>query len=127
MTSHFMRERRHRRSTEVTQALRYQLEACREAGALEAVLIADDSGLCMAFAGPREVCDEVAAELPILAARGDGWEWTARLASAPVVVVRSLVVDAARMFVCGVGTRAQLAIVPLARSLRGLERILHAG
>ena len=124
MREHYPWNRRHRRSTEVTEALHHQLEACRQEGALEAMLVADEMGICMAYAGPREVCDEVAAELPMLAGQREGYEWTASVIDAPVLV-HSVMVDAMRLFVCAVGGRAHNSIVQLVTSLRGVERILH--
>ena len=59
-------ERRVKRADDVAKALQYQLDACRSAAHAPAMVISDEHGLCLAAAGPRETCDEVAAELPLI-------------------------------------------------------------
>src|SRR5438105_2035085 len=64
------KERRLRRTSEVSRALLYQLEACRASAGLEAVVVSDDAGLCLASAGEPATCEEVAARMPILGRAG---------------------------------------------------------
>lgn len=59
-------ERRHRRSDNTSEALRLQLEECRKAANLEAFVLSDEDGLCLAASGDETACGEVAARLPLL-------------------------------------------------------------
>lgn len=60
-------ERRHRRSGCLADALRLQLEACREDEGLAAIVVSDEIGFCVAHAGGDGSHEEVAARLPMLA------------------------------------------------------------
>ena len=60
-------ERRHRRSGCLADALRLQLEACREDEGLAAIVVSDDLGFCVAHSGGDGSHDELAAQLPMLA------------------------------------------------------------
>jgi hypothetical protein len=62
-----MFERRSRRTTCLADALRFQLDACREAGGLAAIVVSDDLGFCVAHSGGDDVHAELAARLPGLA------------------------------------------------------------
>jgi hypothetical protein len=60
-------ERRHRRSGCLADALRLQLEACREDEGLAAIVVSDELGFCVAHSGGDGNHDELAAQLPMLA------------------------------------------------------------
>jgi hypothetical protein len=60
-------ERRRRRSGCLADALRLQLEACREEEGLDAIVVSDELGFCVAHAGGGGRHDELAARLPMLA------------------------------------------------------------
>ena len=60
-------ERRHRRSGCLADALRLQLEACREDEGLAAIVVSDELGFCVAHSGGEGSHDELAARLPMLA------------------------------------------------------------
>src|SRR5436190_10577712 len=60
-------ERRHRRSGCLADALRLQLEACREDEGLAAIVVSDELGFCVAHSGGDGSQDELAAHLPMLA------------------------------------------------------------
>jgi hypothetical protein len=60
-------ERRHRRSGLLADALRLQLETCRENEGLAAIVVSDDLGFCVAHSGGDGSHDELAARLPLLA------------------------------------------------------------
>jgi len=60
-------ERRNRRSGRLADALRLQLETCREAEGLAAIVVSDELGFCVAHAGGDGKHDELAALLPMLA------------------------------------------------------------
>lgn len=67
-----MDDRRRRRSSDPLVALHYQLSSARARGDLDAIVVADPSGVVVAGAGSWPVCEELAAYAPLLA---DG-EWT---------------------------------------------------
>jgi hypothetical protein len=60
-------ERRHRRSGRLADALRLQLDACREEEGLAAIVVADELGFCVAHSGGDGSHEEIAARLPMLA------------------------------------------------------------
>jgi hypothetical protein len=60
-------ERRHRRSECLADALRLQLEACREDEGLATIVVSDELGFCVAHSGGDGNHDELAAQLPMLA------------------------------------------------------------
>ena len=60
-------ERRHRRSECLADALRLQLEACREDEGLAAIVVSDELGFCVAHSGGDDRYEELAARLPMLA------------------------------------------------------------
>ena len=60
--------RRKRRAYDcLADALRFQLEACREAEGLAAIVVSDQLGFCVAHSGGDGDHAELAARLPILA------------------------------------------------------------
>ena len=66
-------ERRRRRSGRLADALRLQLEKCREEEGLAAIVVSDDLGFCVAHSGGDGNHDELAARLPMLADPAQRW------------------------------------------------------
>jgi hypothetical protein len=62
----FIYERRVRRSSDRSTALRYQLERSRNEAGLEAIVLADRDGLPVGGAGDEAVCREMAAYAPLV-------------------------------------------------------------
>jgi len=60
-------ERRRKRSEDPLVALHYQLSNARKEGRLDAIVVADDSGIVVAGVGSWAVCEELAAYAPLLA------------------------------------------------------------
>lgn len=60
-------DRRQRRSADPLVALHYQLSSTRARGELDAIVVADPSGVVVAGAGSWPVCEELAAYAPLLA------------------------------------------------------------
>jgi hypothetical protein len=60
-------DRRRRRSADPLVALHYQLSETRSRGELDAIVVADPSGVVVAGAGSWPVCEELAAYAPLLA------------------------------------------------------------
>lgn len=120
-------ERRHRRSRNTTKALYYQLDACRADANLEAVVLSDEDGLCLASAGDRETCDEIAANLPFVGSKAPDFEgvlFSPR--KAWKVGVRRFEVLGTELYLCVAGGRGESRTTQLARSMGGIARILQA-
>jgi hypothetical protein len=64
-------ERRRDRTEETLAALTRLLEAARRRCGLEAVSVADPSGLLLAGAGPARLCEELAAWAPLVKRAAD--------------------------------------------------------
>ena len=120
-------ERRHRRATTATQALRFQLLACCEDGQIEAMVVADGDGLPLASSGDAYACDEVAARMVQVGARirafsgtllGDGHRWDVQMMKVDV--------EGSELLVCAVGGSAEAREQQIARGARGALRILAA-
>lgn len=118
-------ERRRRRADLVTQALRYQLEACCEDGRIHAMVVADGDGLPLAASGDAEACDEVAASMAQIAARthefsgtllGNGRQWEVQMTKVRV--------DYTDLLVCAVGGSPEQRQRQLTRGASGTLRIL---
>lgn len=60
-------ERRRQRSSDPLVALHYQLAHACDQGKLDAMVVADDSGVLVAGTGPWAICEELAAYAPLLA------------------------------------------------------------
>jgi hypothetical protein len=60
-------DRRRRRSADPLVALHYQLSETRSRGELDAIVVADTSGVVVAGAGSWPICEELAAYAPLLA------------------------------------------------------------
>ncbi len=65
-------DRRQKRSTDPLIALHYQLAHARTRGALDAIVVADASGVVVAGAGSWAACEELAAYAPLLLVRAAG-------------------------------------------------------
>ena len=129
-------ERRHRRSACLADALRLQLDACREDEGLAAIVVSDEHGFCVAHAGGDGKHDELAARLPMLADPehhrafddDDGGAQPQRAALA----VMTFSIDGARLHACVVkksdaGTKTtDGGAEALARVVSGFTRLLNA-
>ncbi|MBI2892375.1 MAG: hypothetical protein HYY06_02405 [Deltaproteobacteria bacterium] len=121
------KERRRRRTLDVALALRYQLDACRGTADMEALVVADEDGLCLAASGPAETCHEVAAVLPFLGGRRGDFRGTVLSARGGMrVLVRTVEFGASELYVCAVGGTEERRAGELERSVLGVSRILAA-
>ncbi len=120
-----MDDRRLRRSSDPLVALHYQLSSTRARGDLDAIVVADPSGVVVAGAGSWPVCEELAAYAPLLA---DG-EWAQM--SSPVssrvealrreVDVRAVAVGGQEVLLCTRQKRRVEAIEAIEASNRDLD------
>lgn len=120
-------ERRVRRASSASQALSYQLAACCEDGAIEAMVVADGDGLPLASSGDTFACDEVAARMVHVGARirefsgtllGVGNAWQVQMVKVDV--------DGTELLVCAVGGTAEARQRQIRRGADGALRILAA-
>ena len=118
-------ERRRRRSDDPQVALGYQLETCRQQGGLEAMVLADEDGFCIAASGDPDTCAEIAAQLGTLGRKTEeftgvllgperGWD----------VDMRRFGIHGSNLFMCAVGGAARAASDCVGRSIGGAVRIL---
>ena len=117
-----LEERRQRRSTDRYIALRYQLEHTRAKAALEALVLADDSGLLVASSGDEEVCSELGAVAPLMGKAPLGLPMPPLLRGADVGL-RRVEVHGVPLFLAAVGGNVARD-AHLAMSKSGVERIL---
>jgi hypothetical protein len=121
-----LEDRRRKRSVDPLVALHYQLAYARTNGRLEAIVVADASGVVVAGAGSWAACEELAAYAPLLARPRE--EQSNPVASRieslrNEVGVRTMLVDGQEVLVCARGGAARDA--SLAHAAEGVVRILQ--
>jgi hypothetical protein len=122
-------ERRSRRSSDPLVALHFQLAQSRNERGLEAIVVADDSGVVVAGAGGWAACEELAAYAPLLAQATwgvSGSEPSGRLAEIRARTnVRTICVDGQTVLLCASGGRPSSAeLAELGEVADGVARIL---
>jgi hypothetical protein len=119
-------DRRQKRSDDPLVALHYQLAHARIEGGLDAIVVADDSGVVVAGAGAWAVCEELAAYAPLLA-QGvwcePGLGQDSRIAELRTNVdVRPVDIAGQMVLLCARGGERALA---MSRAAEGVSRILN--
>jgi hypothetical protein len=125
-------ERRRKRSDDPLIAVHYQLAHARRAASLDAMVLADDSGVVVAGSGAWAMCEELAAYAPLLAQDLAGGHWTepgrddtTRVAELRAHVdVQSVEVEGQTVLLCARGGAARGAA--MAQAAQGIARILAA-
>jgi hypothetical protein len=129
-------ERRHRRSASLADALRLQLEACREDEGVTAIVVSDELGFCVAHAGGDGSHDELAARLPMLAdpvqrrALEEEEDWEGADTTRGSLAVTTFSIAGARLHACVVkapdaaAQKGPGAAEVLARVTSGFTRLL---
>ena len=121
-------DRRERRSDNITQALRYLLDACRSSGRLEAMALADRDGLLLAAAGDPAACEEVAARVAGIPVDVGSFRGTVigEAGAWPVHMRRLRMPQFGDMalYVCAVGGAPDDRTRAVTRAGAGIERIL---
>lgn len=116
-------ERRKRRSTDPLVALHYQLAQSKSRSRVDAIVLADTSGVVVAGAGSWVVCEELAAYAPLFSQTGD--ELPARVAGLRAECeVREMTAGGQPMLLCAMGkgsARTQAADLASAGIVRILE------
>jgi hypothetical protein len=123
----FLEDRRRKRSSDPLVALHYQLAYSRHAEGLEAIVVADDTGVVVAGAGAWAICEEMAAYAPLMA--HGVWTEPGAVAGSRVselrahVDVQPLDIQGQRVLLCARGGAMRPA--SMARAARGVTRILQ--
>ncbi len=120
-----LEERRRKRSRDPLIALHYQLAYARQDGRLEAIVVADASGVMVAGAGAWAICEELAAYAPLLASAEPNLH--AGVASRVEALrgqasVKRMRVDGQDVLLCARG--GSLRAVSLDHAATGVARIL---
>jgi hypothetical protein len=125
-------DRRLRRSSDPLVALHYQLSSARARGDLDAIVVADPSGVVVAGAGSWPVCEELAAYAPLLA-DGDWGSMSSQVSSRVETLrgevdVRSVAIGDHEVLLCVRQKRrnGEIAATQLEEAARGVSRILTA-
>jgi hypothetical protein len=121
-----LEERRRKRSPDPLIALHYQLAYARQDGRLDAIVVADPSGVMVAGAGSWATCEELAAYAPLLADSPDVMNATTASRVETLrrqVDVRRLRVDGQDVLVCARG--GLMRGVFLDQAAGGVARILR--
>jgi hypothetical protein len=119
------KERRRRRSADPLIALHYQLSSTRAKSELDAIVVADASGVVVAGAGSWPVCEELAAYAPLLA-EGD-WASMSDTVSSRVsslrkeAMVRLISIGGQEVLLCARQKRRTEALEPQEAVLRDLD------
>jgi hypothetical protein len=123
-------DRRRQRSQDPLVALHYQLARARQEGSLDAIVVAEESGVVVAGAGAWAVCEELAAYAPILAQRGwrePGLGRASRVFEIePQVDVRPVDIEGHTVLLCARGSTRSAAAQAMTKAAEGVARILAA-
>jgi hypothetical protein len=122
-------ERRQKRSQQLAQALQFQLDACREEGRLDTLLVSDDWGLCVAESPAGGRGAELAACLPPAARcglAGVATKLPGGLGQIQAMAFQRLTIGSSKLFVCAVGGQPEKRAASLVRVEAGFRRILTA-
>jgi hypothetical protein len=123
-------ERRRQRSQDPLVALHYQLAHARQEGSLDAIVVAEESGVVVAGAGAWAVCEELAAYAPLLAQSGwrePGLGRASRvLELVPQVEVKPVEVEGQTVLLCARGSKRSATTQAMQRAAAGVARILAA-
>ena len=122
-------DRRRKRSADPLVALHYALSYARSEGDLDAIVLADPSGIVVAGAGSWAVCEELAAYAPLLAhpepvALGT----STRLDTLRTEVeVRTFEVAGQEVLLCARGPSCRTGTIHpnVTRAAQGIDRILR--
>jgi hypothetical protein len=123
-------ERRRQRSQDPLVALHYQLAHARSEGKLEAIVVADDSGVVVAGAGAWAACEELAAYAPILIQ--GGWREPGLGPASRVLEVGDQVdvqpvgVGGQTVLLCARGSKRSATAEAMKQAAAGVARILAA-
>jgi hypothetical protein len=117
-------ERRRGRTDDALVALSRCFEAARQRAGLHALVLADETGLAIAGAGPAASCDDLAARAAVASSRPANDTVPCRLdVVSRTMEVRRLRIDGIDVLLCAEGEKGGLG-GHLAAAAAGCERIL---
>lgn len=120
-------ERRIRRSHDTSQALFYQLETSRSRANLQAMVLADDDGLCVASSGDDDMCDELSAYMTLIGDKVERFDGCLLDADGRWdVYIRRFNVFGVDLYVGAVGGTREGRTREVGHSMRGTGRILSS-
>ncbi|MBW2523610.1 MAG: hypothetical protein JRI23_05520 [Deltaproteobacteria bacterium] len=118
-------ERRKNRSSHVSTALGYQLDASARRAQFSSMVLAEEQGLVVAGSGNEEDTEEIAALCPQIASGCDLWHGRVNTARGErMVTIAAVNSPHGRLYLSGVGGSRADIISELRRSTRGVCRIL---
>ena len=119
-------ERRIQRSDSPSEAIFYQLEASCHRAALDAMIIADENGLCVASTGDIDMCEEIAAHMALVCDDAQVFEGSMErpIAETWTVRMKRFFADDVPLYIGAVGGNQAMRTFELNRSARGVARIL---
>jgi len=117
-------ERRRKRSPNITQALRNQLQRSADLAGIHALALADRDGLVLASSKSDDRCEEVAAVARFLGGSGTYEGPLPSAHGAFHASVHRFGRGATSLYLCAVGGRPAVRGVEIHRAIRGIERIL---
>lgn len=129
----FAPERRRQRSTNVYEAIKFQLEGIYSANELRNLTIGDSRGLLLAYAGHIEEAQVLAAYAPLISRVEDKDKYHEVMdrvrgfipdAASDTLSTRSFVVDGEELFITLVGAPGKLQHNDLYQAVSGIKRIL---
>jgi hypothetical protein len=120
------KERRRQRSTILSTALRYQLEACAERAGLRAMLLASHDGLLVASSPWKdEYGEEIAARIGGVHPHQFVVRHVQEQGIPPsTIAARGFEVDGQRLVMCAVGNASASAVDEIYQAMGGVSRIL---
>lgn len=116
-------QRRKKRSPIMSEALGFQLDAVRAEVGLEAMVIADEQGLCVASTGDPATCEEIAARVSRIGRKGTFEGVLLSSAGGWQVCAQKFEVDGLPLVACAIGREGEELQAPVARSIAGITRI----
>ncbi len=129
----FVPERRKRRSANIYEAIKFQLEGIFSSQKLRNLTIGDSRGLLVAHAGVEEEAQVLAAYAPLISRVKEKESYHQVMdelqtfipnAASDTTAVRSFVVDGEQMFITLVGKPGELEHADLYQAVSGIKRIL---
>jgi hypothetical protein len=118
-------DRRRHRSTNLVEALKLQLGSSCSFADLDALVLADEDGLCVASAGVDGAAEDIAAHAAVVGHKVENFEgvlfsseqqWSVR--------IRRFRIGVTQMFLCAVGGGGETRAQTVHDSIGGVSRIL---
>jgi hypothetical protein len=129
----FAPERRRQRSTNVYEAIKFQLEEIYSAKELRNLTIGDSRGLLLAYAGHIEEAQVLAAYAPLMSRVDEKDKYHEVMervrgfipdAASDTLSTRSFVIDGEELFITLIGAPGKLEHNDLYHAVSGIKRIL---